>query len=296
MNYHPADRFKDNSILVYELGKLVSVFPAAIIHKDGFVLLKSHPGSSYGGFVIKDNIGVNSALNLITEFENYSKANKINKIEFRLQERIFNQKQIDEIEFALKFNNWKREAEELSTFYNLDNINHLNSKKSLLSMYSDKAKTNYYQSLKNGLNSRYLKISEIELFYTILKSNLEKHKTQPVHSESEIYSLMKSYPNRVRIHGTFRGDELLSAFLIFAVNKIGWHIFYSALDYSKKELLPIKFGLTELLLSLKSEGSKVLNYGISTENSGKIVNYGLFNFKESFGGQSALRTYWGKSI
>ena len=41
---------------------------------------------------------------------------------------------------------------------------------------------------------------------------------------------------------------------------------------------------------------KYLNYGISTENSGKYINESLLSFKESFNGIGVIRTYWQKEI
>ena len=47
LNYHPEDRFKDNSLEFYKNNKLLSVFPAADIFKDGKRLHEQGPWLYY---------------------------------------------------------------------------------------------------------------------------------------------------------------------------------------------------------------------------------------------------------
>ena len=54
LNYHPLDRFVDASFsIVNEKGAIAAVCPAAVVQRDGKKVLCSHPGSTYGGLVIR---------------------------------------------------------------------------------------------------------------------------------------------------------------------------------------------------------------------------------------------------
>ena len=55
LNYHPAGRFEDASLVVYnEHGGLGAVVPGAVQQrKDGRKVFRSHPGSTYGGLVLR---------------------------------------------------------------------------------------------------------------------------------------------------------------------------------------------------------------------------------------------------
>ncbi|MCX6146622.1 MAG: hypothetical protein NTW25_05140 [Candidatus Kapabacteria bacterium] len=295
LNYHPVNRFKDNSLLFLEKGNLKSIFPAALIEKDGFKILKSHPGSSYGGLVIDRNLGVKKSFELVESLNEYAKNNKFDQIEFRQAEKIFNQTPCDELDFALLHNGFFREAEELSTCYDLTKYY---GKKSadILSSFDIKARNKFRQSLKYNLKSRILNYNEVDSFYNLVEQNLKKHNAKPVHSAEDMKFLLNTYPERIKILGVFENDELIAGYFIFNINQLGWHIFYASLDYQKAELRPLNFGYINLVEYVISQGGKYLNYGISTENGGKIINWNLFEFKEAFAGSSILRTYWIKKI
>src|SRR6185295_2299187 len=97
----------------------IAIFPAALVEKDGKKILKSHPGTSYGGLVFNENLGIKNAYRLLESLDGYLKENHFCQVEFRLCEKIFHKNPCDEMEFALVRNGYIREAEELSTCYNL---------------------------------------------------------------------------------------------------------------------------------------------------------------------------------
>ena len=52
LNYHPRGRFEDASLMVLDGQELVAVCPAAAQMVGGCAMLRSHPGSTFGGLVI----------------------------------------------------------------------------------------------------------------------------------------------------------------------------------------------------------------------------------------------------
>src|SRR6056297_1603924 len=81
INYHPRDKFEDHSLMFFERHKLIAVFPAAIIDKKGEKVLKSHPGTSYGGLVFSRNLPLEKTFGIIEELENYALENDAKTIE-----------------------------------------------------------------------------------------------------------------------------------------------------------------------------------------------------------------------
>lgn len=300
LSYHPEDRFKDNSLLIYNKSKLIAVFPAALIVKQDKKILKSHPGTSYGGIVIKENLNYEIIDAIYEKIEEYCIENGINYIEFRHSPKIFFNNPIDQLDFALVRRNYIREAEELSTFYSLKEIKGLNET-DYINYYNNYSSTKSRQNIKKAI-SLGVKLdfienkNEIDKFYLILQDNLKKYNTSPVHSKDEIIKLLELYPNRVKIAVSKIDNKILGGFLIFNINKNGWHIFYSCLDYNLLEYKAIHFCLFSLKKHLSELSYKYLNYGISTENSGKYVNKSLLKFKESFNGMGIVRTYWQKKL
>lgn len=300
LSYHPSDRFQDNSLLIYNKNKLIAVFPAALINKNNIRILKSHPGTSYGGLVIKENLSYETINSILDIIENYCFENNINFIEFRHSPKIFLNNPIDQLEFALVRRNYIREAEELSTFYNLQLIKYLKEEDYINYYYNHtntKARQNIKKAISLGVEFSFIENNnEVDDYYRILENNLKKYNTKPVHSKDEIIKLLELYPDRVKIAVSKVNNTILGGFLIFNINKNGWHIFYSCLDYDKAEFKGIHFCLFSLKKYLADLSYKYLNYGISTEDSGKYVNKSLLSFKESFNGMGIIRTYWQKEI
>src|SRR5258705_10724884 len=51
LSYHPDGKFNDASLLFFEKGTLMAVFPAAIVSENEKQKIVSHPGSSCGGLI-----------------------------------------------------------------------------------------------------------------------------------------------------------------------------------------------------------------------------------------------------
>jgi hypothetical protein len=67
---------------------------------------------------------------------------------------------------------------------------------------------------------------------------------------------------------------------------------YIAQDFAQQGKRPLPLLVHELACLTLREGRDVLDFGISTEAGGTVVNDGLFFFKESFGGESVRRESW----
>ena len=56
LNYHLKRKFQNHSLLFYNNNVLVSVLPAALITNKNHKKIYSHPGASFGGFVLRYNV------------------------------------------------------------------------------------------------------------------------------------------------------------------------------------------------------------------------------------------------
>ncbi|HET6227682.1 MAG TPA: GNAT family N-acetyltransferase, partial [Bacteroidia bacterium] len=62
LSYHPEGKFNDASLLFFEKGTLMAVFPAAIVSENGKEKVVSHPGSSCGGLIFHDTATLQQVL------------------------------------------------------------------------------------------------------------------------------------------------------------------------------------------------------------------------------------------
>ena len=62
LSYHPQGRFTDHSLIFSKKNKPYVLFPASDRNIDGKRILVSHPGTSYGSFVVPENLSFSDFL------------------------------------------------------------------------------------------------------------------------------------------------------------------------------------------------------------------------------------------
>jgi len=297
LSYHPADRFIDHSLLIFDGSNLLAVFPAAeVLDGTGAKILKSHPGSSYGGLVTHDNPPLEKCIELIGSLVAYATEHGFKTIEFRATERIFHSRPAEQMEYALLRSGFSRAYEEIGTYFDLED-QWDKSDEELIMTIPQKTRPPIRKGLSSGLQFRLLAGDDVlRDLHALITRNLIKHEATPTHSEAELLRLAQLFPDRILAFGIFEGPVLIGGFVLFEITPGKWHIFYSAMDYAYSKLSPLHFGLYQLLCWSRANRYKYLNYGISTEDRGQEINWGLLKFKESFGGNAVIRTYWVKSL
>ena len=74
LEYHPAERFEDYSLLVYKGNEVIAVMPACRMQTEEGAVFFSHKGSTYGGIIVKKKFYNVSYLEAIMEnFETFLK-------------------------------------------------------------------------------------------------------------------------------------------------------------------------------------------------------------------------------
>jgi len=299
LSYHDEGKFEDCSLMIYKKDELIAVFPAAVLQRGDKRVLKSHPGTSYGGAIFSTLAKLKEVMAVQSAIEEYAKANGISRVEFRQAPKIFVEMPFDQLDFSLVQLGYEREDQELSTCYPLLEYRDIPIEDMVKLFENDgrnKVRKNVRKAIRAGLEFRELDNSEIEKYYDILLDNLVRHDAKPAHSLADIKKLKELYPERVRLYGVFVDGDMAAGYLIFNINSIGWHVFYGSMNYKYQVERPTTFGLFMLLKVLADKGYEYLNMGISTEDGGKIVNWGLLDFKESFNGTGIIRTYWSKDL
>jgi len=299
LSYHNQDKFKDRSLVFKDSGKTISVFPAAEILVSGQKVLKSHPGSSYGGALFDNTVGVNKVKEVIENIIEYSICRGFSAIEMRLPEHIFCNTLSGELEFILTYLDFKIVQTELSSAVCLVAKNFSD----IESNFSYDTKRSYNKAKNSGM----LLVAKPEewpcdvdiwnIYWGMLYNNLqEKHRASPTHSVAELIKLKELFPEDINLFCSFIKDKLISGTLVFKCNKEVAHTFYIAQDYNYQNFRPLNLVFTNLIYTLYKQGFKYLNFGISTESGGTAINEGLFRFKEGFGARGAVRRYYRKEL
>lgn len=282
LSYHPEGRFKDRSLLFLQDGNIVSILPGCLIENNSGLTLASHQGSTYGGFVIPQKLGVAKALQLVDLLLEFMKKEGICDIWMRYPEYIFEKEPSEEIKYAMWHRGFGMDYIELSTCYDL-------SIYPTESPISWEAKKGY----ERGVSCIY-DDNNYQAFHSLLFETLtSKYNRTPTHTLEELNNLRNLLGKRLVLFSAYYKEYFAGGMIVFLTNEKTAHVFYSAV---KKDLIKGIYVSDTLIdytiRTLKKRGVQFINYGISTEEKGRTINFNLFRFKERFKGFGVVRETW----
>lgn len=282
IGYHGADRFLDCSLMFFDgRDNLTAVIPAAL-KKTGEKILYSHPGTSHGGIVVDYSFGTSNALLLVQTLVDHCRAGGFEAIEIKPVPRIYHHWPCDEIEFALRHCGFVPVFTELATVLPL--VEGFVPGKYM----SGTALRNARKAEKAGVEVR--ECEDYTTYWSILENNLgRRHGARPTHTLGEIKELTARYPQQIRLWAAFYREVMISGVVVFLLNSRVINCFYIAQDYNFQQLRPLNLVFNRLISWGAEKGYRYLDWGISTEDKGRLVNHGLFRYKEEFGGRGLLR-------
>ena len=288
LSYHPEDRFEDSSLVIKKDNKIISVFPAVLLNRDGKKILSSHGGASYGGFVYKHNLNFREAFDLVEGLVDYAKNIKCDRIQLTPPPMIYQTKYSNYIDFALVKNEFNYLKRDVSSVVQLDI-----PKDELLSTYRAEARTAVKKAIKQ--NIEIAECERFEEYYEILKKNLKmRHNVNPTHSLDEIIKLKRMFPGKIRLWGAFLGEKLIAGVCNFSANPKVVLAFYISHDEDYQEYRAVNLLFYEIMKRYQEEGFRFLDFGIFTVNM--EPNWGLGRFKENFGARGIFRDTFYKDL
>jgi hypothetical protein len=282
--YHAEGRFFDDSLMLYRDDRLVGVFPAATDAVDGDCWSVSHPGSSYGGPVVGPDASLADITDVVRAIVDHGSRMGAAGMRMRLSEQAFRLLPSDEIEFVLWSLGFEPVATELSTTIALGD-----GAEAARARYRSDTARSVRAAARNGVTVDWS--DDLSTFWAILAENLQRHGARPTHTLEEIERLRALCgPDRIRLALASVGGQPAAGVLVFVANPAVFHAFYIAQDYAYQQSRALS-GVMDFLVGWGADsGYRWFNLGISTESRGRVVNWGLFRFKEGFGGSGFNRT------
>ncbi|SMD08743.1 GNAT family N-acetyltransferase [Sporomusa malonica] len=283
LNYHPPGRFVDCSLMVYNShGNLIAVIPAAQKMEGQKKVFSSYPGASHGGIIVDQKFGTYEAMALVPLLTEYCKSNDFNAIQIKMVPRIYHFWPSDEIDFALRYYGFSISTNELATALPIKEL--ANASDHLI----ESTQRNIRKAQRLGVTIE--ESNDLATYWGILTDNLkQKHHAQPTHTLAEITDLTNRYPQSIKLSASFLQGEMVSGVVIFLLNSRVINCFYIASNNKYQTLRSLELLFYKLISWGMEKGYDYLDWGISTENKGLMINQGLFEFKEKFGGRGILR-------
>jgi hypothetical protein len=287
--YHPPDRFEMCHLVFREKGHMVAVWPGAVRDEDGLKSWTSHPGASYGGLLLRPDIGVRDAHRIVHDLIYTAKSEGIERLRLTPPPSIYHRYPNDLVEFILLRAGFQFLKQDLTQAVDLTILPI--DENDIIARYDNKTRTAVRKALKEGVEVRHdlpLSGEPLEQFYDILVRNRKRLGVTPTHTQHELKILGEIAPKYMDLAMAYVDDRPIAGILNFICNEKVMLEFYIAHNASDQQYRPAPLLVHETVVRAKRRGFHWLDFGISTEG-GNRVTWGLAKFKENFSCQGFLR-------
>lgn len=273
MDYH-ADRFADHSLLARDdAGRLIAVLPANA-EPDG--TLASHRGLTYGGW-LTDTRRVDAAvmLDIFDALTGYMRKEGFGRLVYRPVPHIYHRYPADDDIYALWRMGAHADAMGASTAVDL-------RAPALLDRGTRSAVN---AAVRSG--AVFGESADWAGFWQLLGEVLrERHDARPVHTIEEMLLLHSRFPENIRLYTASREGRTLAGVVVYRCGRVA-HAQYIAAG-SEARALRLLPALYVHIMRQECNGFDYFDFGISTEQSGRVLNESLNAHKARLGGRCVV--------
>lgn len=274
MDYH-SDRFTDCSLLFYRGKKLIAMLPANIDCERG--ILQSHAGLTYGGLILSTDTRCSETLEIFTELKKFMSATLGAKaLHYKPLPHIYCTMPAEEPLYALFRMDARIIARSVSTTIETCHP----AKPSQLRLRGAK------KAAEAGIECS--ASTDLQGFWNVLTEMLSKeHGCSPVHTIEEIEQLCNKFPENIKLFTARTRDNVIVAGTVVYESDCVAHLQYIAASAEGKKCGALDALIMYLINNIYRE-KRYIDFGISTEQGGAILNEGLIAQKEGFGGRAVV--------
>lgn len=277
MDYH-KDRFLDHSLLFYQDEELIAILP--MIEAEG--VLTSHGGLTYGGFITNTKMKQHVMDECVEQLVQYARENGFRELNYKVIPHIYHTQPAEEDRYALFINDAKLAKVEASTVVNLEaplkmpkgrkaQISRAKREGCVIEERTDRDSFAQFIALENQVLS-------------------EHHNTKAVHTAGEINLLHDNFPGNIHLYAAIKENAMIAGTIVFEYGQVV-HTQYMAANEEARKIGALDLTINTVIEKYKAS-KKWLDFGISTENGGMILNQGLISQKEGFGGRTNVYELW----
>lgn len=281
MDYH-SDRFKDISLMAIDRhGHVAALFPANVCRAQRD-RVESHGGLTYGGMLLPPSATTSDTCAILSSFLDHYRSCGFSELLYKPVPHIYHTYPAEEDLYAL----FRQNAVLLSR--SVSSVIDLRAPYPFSTLRKRKAhKAENTQCLIFSEDSKLL-----EGYWDVLERVLEiRHATKPAHTAKEMRLLMERFPEEIRLFTALCGDggmtRVLAGCIVFLTVRVA-HVQYIAASDEGCHAGALDWLFEKVLDNCQKEALRRpwLDFGISTEQGGHILNEGLVFQKEGFGGRA----------
>lgn len=275
IEYH-SDRFTDHSLIFKnEKGLTVAVFPA---NEDGSTLY-SHQGLSFGGLILLRSATASDVFEIFESFKSWvTETQRFKRIIYKRVPDIYSVQPNQEDLYFLNQIGGRLFRCDLSTAINLRDPLPMQKQRERLAKKAIKSDV----VINKSNPSKVWPIIEV-----VLKS---QHNTKPAHSCDEMKKLASAFPENISCWSAEVSNEVIACVVVYITEKVV-HAQYIANSDQGREIGALDLLFKELIENQYMD-LDYFDFGISTEDQGRILNEGLIRQKQGFGGRGISHEFY----
>lgn len=279
ISYH-GNRFQDASLILEDDGRWVGLLPAAL-HPEDARCVVSHPGLTYGGLLHAGALRGERAIEALAAIRDYFASQGFSRLVYKAVPAFYHTAPAQDDLYALFRLGAARVRCDLSCA--IDLAHRLPP--------SERRRRGLRKASRSGV-----KICEgpefLPALWDVVTNNLQrKYRVLPVHTLEEITLLAERFPDNIRCVVALWSGELVAGTVIFSTI-VADHAQYIASSEKGYEAAALDAVFEHCIASATNNGKRWFDFGISTENSGLVLNEGLYRFKSEFGGGGVIHEFF----
>ena len=269
MDYH-ADRFADYSLVARRRGSIMAVLPAERDGKRNIVT--SHRGLTYGGWITPQrHFNAATMLSVFERAIEFMRRDNAESLIYTPIPYIYTVQPAEEDRYALFCLGARQTGCGLSSAIRLHSPAPLNE--------STRQATTLAR--RNGVEVA--ESVEWSVFWQMLTVCLaERHDVKPTHSLEEMLLLRERFPENIRLFMAYAGGCPEAGAVVYVTPQVV-HTQYMATTPKGRAIKALAL-LIRVLAERFAPTHHYLDFGVSTENSGRTLNRGLLLQKSGQGG------------
>ena len=277
MEYH-SNRFVDYSLMFYEGDKLIALFPANIVEDE----VISHGGLTYGGFILGNDARQHKVNDCLDSLMKKLNKEQIKQLYYKIIPYIYHKYPCEEDRYALFQRGAKLTEVTASTVVNLN----------APLLLSHGRKNNISKANKTGVEVREVFTPEDYHAFIDLENEIltKRHGVKAVHSGEELHMLHRSFPQNIHLLCGYLEGEMIAGVVYYEYETV-IHTQYMAANEIARKVGALDAVVINIINQYEGR-KKWLDFGISTEEHGRVLNEGLIAQKEGFGGRTVVYENW----
>lgn len=279
LSYHGA-RFVDRSLLIEEDGRLIGLFPAAE-HPKQHDRIVSHPGITYGGVLHAGFLRGTPMIDAMVAIGRHYSELKYQQLVYKAVPTFYQRRPAQDDLYALFRLGALRTRCDLSSTIDLGNRGAL----------SERRRRSLKKALKAGVTMT-SGVQYLPAMWEVLAQNLaRKYGVAPVHTLTEITSLMERFPENISCYCCVLDGDVLAGVIVFST-PMADHAQYIASSEKGYEVSALDAVFEHCIAKSSQAGKRWFDFGISTEVGGNHLNDGLYGFKTEFGSGGFIHEFY----